>query len=126
MHGLFPNGVITDETLRVLVSVAVSVFTVVLLVLPPLVWFNIRRLRIDLHADLSELRASLDRLSAPNAPSAEADTAQTADAEEAVEVSADGQIGFTCPECGKFFEGPGELAGTDFACPECGVRFHIH
>lgn len=130
MQGVFPTGFVTDDALRGLAAVAMTVFTAVLLVVPPIVWFNVRRLRIDLRADLEGLRASLDRLAAAlGAVEAPAETAVADGADEEAEPPADpvdGQIGFTCPECGKFFEGPGELAGTDFACPECGVKFHIH
>ncbi len=36
------------------------------------------------------------------------------------------QIGFSCPGCGRFFEGPSTMAGADYTCPECRVNFHIH
>ena len=37
-----------------------------------------------------------------------------------------GKIEFSCPECGKFFEGSPTLVGTTYVCPECKVGFHIH
>ena len=123
MQLVFPNVSVTDEDLRLLAAVAAVVFTAVLLVMPPVVWLNVRRLRIGLHADLEALRASVDRLAAARALEP---TAAGADASDAAGDPVDGKIGFTCPECGKFFEGPAELAGSDFACPECGVKFHIH
>lgn len=100
-----------------------------LFISPLMFWLNLRRLRMELHADLEMLRASLERLAgAPSqaaAPPVPAAAPAPAGAPAAAAPAPD-QIGFSCPECGKFFEGPSKLAGTDYTCPECRVSFHIH
>lgn len=95
---------------------------------PLMVWLNLRRLRVDLHADLAALRDSVDRLASSSSGAAEA-ASGAPDRLEPPDVPAppeQDKIGFTCPECGKFFEGPASLAGTNYTCPECHVEFHIH
>lgn len=102
-----------------------------LLVSPLMLWLNLRRLRIDLCAELAALRGSVDRLSGA-IPASQPEAAE-AGGIEAVDVApppvpegGGDQIGFSCPGCGKFFEGPASLAGTNYKCPECEVEFHIH
>jgi len=103
-----------------------------LFISPLMIWLNLRRLRIALHEDLMALRVSLAAGTgagiAPELPAGSpASNVMTADgAVSAPPAPAEEMIGFTCPECGKFFEGPAKLAGTDYTCPECHVSFHIH
>ena len=111
---------------------AVLLLCVLLFISPLMIWLNLRRIRIDMHADLTALRESVDRLSGGVTPAA---AGQRGVAENAVvppempqagAASASDKIGFSCPECGKFFEGPATLAETTFTCPECHTDFHIH
>ena len=97
-----------------------------LFISPLMIWLNLRRLRKTLHDDLAALRSSVERV-------AEKSGAAAADAQPeppAVPVAAEppkpDMIGFSCPECGKFFEGPATLSGTTYTCPECRIDFHIH
>ncbi len=92
-------------------------------------WLNLRRLRLDLHADLTALRAVLDRLAGTSAAGpqpAEPGQAEAVASATPSEPPAPDKIGFSCPECGRFFEGPSTLSGTTYTCPECRVDFHIH
>lgn len=113
----------------VLVLVPAIVLLCALLFMSPLmIWLNLRRLRIDLHADLQAIRDGLRP--EPPAPAPEAEEAvppppPEAAPAEAAEAGSE-NIGFSCPECGKFFEGPKSLAGTTYTCPECSTPFHIH
>ena len=102
-------------------------FGLILVISVLMLWMNVRRLRVSLHTDLAALRESLDRLSGYAAPTDEAVAQEEAPATESSEIPAEPEkIGFSCPECGKFFEGPATLAGTAYKCPECHVDFHIH
>lgn len=109
---------------------AVLLLAFLLFISPLMIWLNLRRMRRALHDDLTALRNSIERLA--EKPGAAADT-EAADAQPeppAVPVAAEppksDMIGFSCPECGKFFEGPATLSGTTYTCPECRIDFHIH
>ena len=81
----------------------------------------------QIRALVAALRESLDRLSGYSAPTEEAVAQEEVPAAESSAIPAEPEkIGFSCPECGKFFEGPATLAGTAYKCPECHVAFHIH
>ena len=114
-----------------IIAVPISILLGFLLVISPLmVWLNLRRLRKDLHADLLAIREGIDRLAGvPGAAALATEAAEVtgpaAEAQAQVEAAPD-KIGFSCPECGKFFEGAATLAGTTYTCPECHVGFHIH
>jgi len=110
---------------------AVLLLCVLLFISPLMIWLNLRRIRIDMHADLTALRESVDRLSGGVAPAAvQGGVAENAvvppEMPQADAAPASDKIGFSCPECGKFFEGPATLAETTFTCPECHTDFHIH
>jgi hypothetical protein len=100
-----------------------------LFIAPLMIWLNVRRLRTDIHADLSALRESVERL--VGVVSGEGQSGETGDENAAVSpppvpAEKEGVIGFSCPGCGKFFEGPTTLAGSNYTCSECQVEFHIH
>ena len=101
-----------------------------LFISPLMIWFNLRRLRKTLHDDLVALRSSVERLAEKSGVAADAEAADARPETPAVPVAAEPQkpdmIGFSCPECGKFFEGPATLSGTTYTCPECRIDFHIH
>lgn len=122
-----------------LIAVPAAFLLGFLLVISPLmVWLNLRRLRIGLHADLVALRESVDRLAGVAPPAAEPGPEAEPVAGPAAEPVPEGaaapevpappadKIGFSCPGCGKFFEGPATLAGSNYTCSECRVEFHIH
>jgi len=92
-----------------------------------MIWMKLSRLLGSMHADLTALRESIDRLAGVSAPADEvAVPGEVPEAESSAVPSEPEMIGFSCPECGKFFEGPATLAGTAYKCPECHVDFHIH
>lgn len=124
-----PFEAIGGVALLVLALLLSAVFGFLLFISPLLIWLNLRRLRIELHADLQALRASVERGAAPAAEPAPAPPppCAAAPASGGAEAAAPADmIGFSCPECGKFFEGPASLAGSDYVCPECKASFHIH
>ena len=112
---------------------AVILLSFLLFISPLMIWLNLRRMRRTLHDDLTALRNSIDRLAggANSAPrSSEEPAAQPSQPPAIPAVAAEppkaDAIGFSCPECGKFFEGPASLSGTTYTCPECHIDFHIH
>ena len=124
---------IAGGVVLMLLAVAASISLGFLLFISPLlIWLNIRRLRLDLHADLTALRESMERLSGVQEVEAVVEQPLEPAPEDAAAPQASSapqqadKIGFSCPECGKFFEGPSSLTGTNFTCPECRVEFHIH
>jgi hypothetical protein len=132
--------VITPETtttpvggmMFLIFAVPVAVLLVSLLIIAPLMlWLNLQRLRINLRDDLNALRESIDRLAGASkavSGSSVSETAGRPSSKTAVlpVPQVTDKIGFSCPECDKFFEGPATLSGTTFTCPECNVAFHIH
>jgi len=133
--------VITPETtttpvggmMFLIFAVPVAVLLVSLLIIAPLmIWLNLQRLRINLRDDLNALRESIDRLaSASTAVSGSSVSAAAGSPSSKTAVlplvpQVTDKIGFSCPECDQFFEGPAALSGTTFTCPECNVAFHIH
>lgn len=116
--------------LLIVIPVAL-VLGLLLLASPLMIWLNLRRLRIDLRTELAALRGSVDRL-AGELPASRPEAVEAVGAEAAevapppIPAGGGEQIGFSCPGCGKFFEGPASLAGTNYKCPECEVEFHIH
>lgn len=115
--------------LVVLLVPAILLLCALLFISPLMIWLNIRKLRIDLHADLQSIRDCLRQEPTAPAPAAEPEVMPPAPPEvepaEGAEAGSE-NIGFSCPECGKFFEGPKTLAGTTYTCPECHTPFHIH
>ncbi len=107
------------------VVLAALLLSFLLLISPLMIWLNLRQLRKGLHADLAALRESVDRLAGVTPP-AEAAAPEGTDPTETPAAAKEDLIGFSCPGCGKFFEGPSSLAGANYTCPECGVDFHIH
>lgn len=106
---------------------ALLVLGLLLFLSPLMVWLNLRRLRVDLHADLAALRESVDRLAGSSgAAEAGSEAGGRLEPPDVPAAPPQDKIGFTCPECGKFFEGPASLTGTNYTCPECHVEFHIH
>lgn len=124
------STVIGGIAVMLIVIPATLLLGFLLFVSPLMIWLNIRRLRLELHADLAALRQSVERLSggeaaAVPAAAGEGSPAGAAPAEPPAPQQ-QGNIGFSCPGCGKFFEGPSTLAGSNYTCPECQVEFHIH
>ena len=116
--------------LFLMVSMLLGVLVVVLLLV---IGLNLRRLRNDTQAGLLAIRESIDRLagvapaaSAEEPPAVSPAATDEAAPESAAQSSESGKIGFSCPECGRFFEGPSTLGGTTYTCPECRIDFHIH
>jgi hypothetical protein len=95
-----------------------------------MIWLNLRGLRSATQRELKALRESVDRLAGTSPQEAPAGGSGAAsepapDASPA-EPAAPESIWFSCPECGKFFEGKATLSGSTYKCPECHVDFHIH
>lgn len=132
MLGMGALQAISGILLFVVVVLGSVLLGFLLVISPLMIWLNLRRLRCDLHADLAALRASVERL-AGTPPGAVATVAaapreppREAEPPPQLPTPVEDAIGFSCPACGKFFEGPTSLAGSDYTCPECSVSFHIH
>jgi predicted RNA-binding Zn-ribbon protein involved in translation (DUF1610 family) len=104
-------------TLAAFVLLSVSVF---------MIWLNLRQIRVLLQNNAEGCRAA-----SPEKTVASPDAVQASDVLSAADMEVEkpplsDKIGFACPECGKFFEGPATLSGTTYQCPECRSSFCIH